>query len=331
MTTALITGITGQAGSHLADLLLAEGVRVAGLVRRTSADGVPPRLAHIIDRLEIHSGDLLDECSLIRTLQAVQPDEIYNLAGLSFVPASFAQPVLTLDIVAVGTVRLLEAMRTVVPRARLFQASTSEMFGRVKVSPQNEDTPFHPRSPYGVAKAAAHHAVVNYREAYGLHASCGILFNHEGPRRGLAFVTRRITDAVARIHHGMQQTLTLGNLDARRDWGYAGDYVRAMTLMVRRPTPGDYVVATGVAHTVRDVVEAAFAHVGLDWRAHVQTDAAHLRPAEVDDLCGDATRARRELGWAPAVDFAGLVRLMMEADLDRVARLKAAGRTPPNP
>jgi GDPmannose 4,6-dehydratase len=317
MPSALITGITGQDGSHLADLLLEKGYRVTGVVRRSSVDQ-SERIGHLIDRIEIQQGDLLDESSLVKAIERSQPDEIYNLGAMSFVPASWEQPVLTGEFTALGVTRILNAMRFVNPRIRFYQASSSEMFGRVREVPQREATPFHPRSPYGVAKAYAHWITVNYRESYGLHASCGILFNHEGPRRGREFVSRKISDGVARIRLGMQKKLRLGNLDARRDWGYAGDYVRAMWLMLQQETPGDYVVATGTQHTVREFCEIAFAHAGLDWREHVETDPALLRPAEVDSLLGDAALARERLGWQPEVSFDGLVRMMVDADLERL-------------
>ena len=317
MPSALITGITGQDGSHLADLLLEKGYRVTGVVRRSSVDQ-SERIAHLIERIEIQQGDLLDESSLVKAIERSQPDEIYNLGAMSFVPASWEQPVLTGEFTALGVTRILNAMRFVNPRIRFYQASSSEMFGRVREVPQREATPFHPRSPYGVAKAYGHWITVNYRESYGLHASCGILFNHEGPRRGREFVSRKISDGVARIRLGMQKKLRLGNLDARRDWGYAGDYVRAMWLMLQQETPGDYVVATGTQHTVREFCEIAFAHAGLDWREHVETDPALLRPAEVDSLLGDASLARERLGWQPEVSFDGLVRMMVDADLERL-------------
>ena len=317
MPSALITGITGQDGSHLADLLLEKGYRVTGVVRRSSVDQ-SERIAHLIERIEIQQGDLLDESSLVKAIERSQPDEIYNLGAMSFVPASWEQPVLTGEFTALGVTRILNAMRFVNPRIRFYQASSSEMFGRVREVPQREATPFHPRSPYGVAKAYGHWITVNYRESYGLHASCGILFNHEGPRRGREFVSRKISDGVARIRLGMQKKLRLGNLDARRDWGYAGDYVRAMWLMLQQENPGDYVVATGTQHTVREFCEIAFAHAWLDWREHVETDPALLRPAEVDSLLGDASLARERLGWQPEVSFDGLVRMMVDADLERL-------------
>ena len=314
---ALITGITGQDGSYLAELLLAEQYEVHGIVRRPLGEGCW-RIAHIQDRLKLHHADLLDEWSLLRLLESVQPDEVYNLAAQSFVPTSWSQPLLTGEVNALGVARLLEAVRQVNPRIRFYQASSSEMFGRVRQEPQNEDTPFWPRSPYGAAKAYGHWIAVNYRESYDLFVCSGILFNHESPRRGLEFVTRKVTDAAARIKLGRATTLRLGNLEAMRDWGFAGDYVRAMWQMLQQDKPGDFVVATGVKHSVRDLVELAFAHVGLDPAKHVETDPSLLRPAEVTTLCGDASRARAALGWEPRVSFAELVRMMVDADLQRV-------------
>ena len=316
---ALITGITGQDGSYLAELLLAEQYEVHGIVRRPLGEGCW-RIAHIQDRLKLHHADLLDEWSLLRLLESVQPDEVYNLAAQSFVPTSWSQPLLTGEVNALGVARLLEAVRQVNPRIRFYQASSSEMFGRVRQEPQNEDTPFWPRSPYGAAKAYGHWIAVNYRESYDLFVCSGILFNHESPRRGLEFVTRKVTDAAARIKLGRATTLRLGNLEAMRDWGFAGDYVRAMWQMLQQDKPGDFVVATGVKHSVRDLVELAFAHVGLDPAKHVETDPSLLRPAEVTTLCGDASRARAALGWEPRVSFAELVRMMVDADLKRVER-----------
>ena len=324
MKTALITGITGQDGAHLAEFLLDQGYRVAGMVRRVSLDRYE-RIAHLVGRIELRQGDLLDQTSLNRIIQDVEPDEIYNLAAMSFVPASWSQPVLTGEFTGLGVTRMLEAVRAVNPAARFYQASSSEMFGKVRETPQNELTPFHPRSPYGVAKAYGHFITVNYRESYGIHASSGILFNHEGPLRGLEFVTRKITDAVARIKLGLADHVMLGNLDARRDWGYAGDYVRAMWLMLQQDEPGDYVVATGVSHTVRDFCRIAFGHVGLDWESHVRLDPSLLRPAEVMDLLGDPSLARERLGWVPEVGFEDLVQMMVDADMERLQRLKAAG------
>ncbi len=314
MPKALITGVSGQDGSHLAEFLLGQGYRVYGLVRRTSSE-VHPRLESLRGRIELLAGDLLDGPSLDRAVAEVQPDEVYNLAAMSFVGASWGQPALTTEINALGVLRLLEAVRRYGPHARLFQASTSEMFGKVLQTPQDEQTPFYPRSPYGVSKVYAHHLVVNYRESYGLFACGGILFNHEGPRRGLEFVTRKITRAVARIKLGLESELRLGNLEARRDWGYAGDYVRAMWLMLQQERPDDYVVGTGENHSVREFVETAFAYAGLDWQRHVVIDPQLYRPAEVDTLLADSAKARRVLGWRPEVSFEELVRLMVDADL----------------
>ena len=314
--TALITGVTGQDGSYLAEFLLDRGYRVVGMTRRSStASG--ERIAHLAGRLDLIQGDLLDQASLVSALADTQPREVYNLAAQSFVPTSWNQPVLTGEFTALGVTRMLEAIRQVNPSIRFYQASSSEMFGRVREVPQTELTPFHPRSPYGVAKAYGHFLTVNYRESYDLFAVSGILFNHESPRRGLEFVTRKVTDGVARIALGLATHLPLGNLDARRDWGYAGDYVRAMWLMLQQDVASDYVVATGVDHSVRELLEIAFAHAGLDYRDHVTLDEALIRPAEGDHLRGDATRAHAELGWAPTVDFAGLVRIMVDADLER--------------
>jgi GDPmannose 4,6-dehydratase len=324
--SALITGITGQDGSYLAELLLEKGYAVTGLVRRSSTSRFE-RIEHIRDDVTLVDGDLLDSPSLVAAMEASQPDEVFNLAAQSFVPTSFRQPVLTAEFTAVSVARLLEAVRLVRPDARFYQASSSEMFGKVTESPQNEMTRFHPRSPYGVAKVYGHWITVNYREAYGMHTSSGILFNHESPRRGLEFVTRKITHAVARIHHGLQDKLTLGNLDARRDWGFAGDYVEAMWRMVQQDECNDYVIATGETHSVREFCELAFAHVGRDWNEHVVTDATLHRPAEVDLLCGDASRACNELGWKTKVDFASLVALMTEADIELVGA-SAAVRSP---
>jgi len=317
MPTAVVTGITGQDGSHLAEWLLGHGYRVVGVVRRASTENFE-RIAPFRDRLELCQADLLDQLSLIEVLKAVQPDEIYNLAAQSFVPTSWQQPVLTAEFDAVGVTRLLEAMRLVAPQARFYQASSSEMFGRVRETPQRETTPFHPRSPYGVAKVYGHYITVNYRESYDLFTCSGILFNHEGPRRGREFVTRKVSDGVARIKLGRAKEVRLGNLAARRDWGYAGDYVQAMWLMLQQPAGDDYVVATGETHSVQELVEVAFGCVGLDWRQYVREDPALLRPAEVDLLIGDATKARTVLGWKPQVTFAGLIEMMVRADLDRL-------------
>jgi GDPmannose 4,6-dehydratase len=314
MPTALITGITGQDGSYLAEHLLDLGYRVVGVTRRSSTD-TGSRIEHLRDRIELASGDLLDQTSLLVLVDRVQPDEVYNLAAQSFVPASFDQPVLTGEFTALGVTRLLEAVRLAKPDARIYQASSSEMFGKVQAVPQNEATPFYPRSPYGVSKLYGHWFTVNYRESYGLHASSGILFNHESPRRGLEFVTRKISYGVARIKLGVDRELRLGNLEARRDWGFAGDYVRAMRLMLQQPEPGDYVVATGETHSVRDFCETAFAVAGLEWEDFVVVDPTFYRPAEVDLLVGDASRARTELGWAPNMGFRELVAMMVEADV----------------
>jgi GDPmannose 4,6-dehydratase len=322
MKTALITGITGQDGSYLAELLLGKGYRVFGLARRSSTVTFE-RIQHIQDRIEFLSGDLTDQNSLLYALQQAEPDEVYNLAAQSFVQTSWTQPVLTGDVTALGVTRMLEAIRVFNPKVRFYQASSSEMFGKVQAVPQREDTPFYPRSPYGVAKVYGHWATVNYRESFDMFAVSGILFNHESPRRGLEFVTRKVTDAAARIKLGMAKELRLGNLDAQRDWGYAGDYVRAMWLMLQQEVPDDYVVATGETHSVKELVEVAFGHLGLDWREHVVQDARFMRPAEVDLLVGDPARAKAELGWEPEVDFGGLVRMMVDADLQR---LKAAAR-----
>lgn len=315
--TALITGITGQDGSYLAEFLLEKGYRVVGIVRRTSHDSYE-RIGHLLDRLEIVPADLLDQHSLTAVVRDVHPDEIYNLAAQSFVPTSWSQPVLTGEFTALGVTRLLEAVRLAHPAARFYQASSSEMFGKAVETPQRESTPFYPRSPYGVAKVYGHWITVNYRESYGLYAVSGILFNHESPRRGLEFVTRKVTHGVARIVRGRATELKLGNLDARRDWGYAGDYVDAMWRMLQPAEPQDYVIGTGETHTVRDLCEIAFAHVQLDWRKYVTVDPRFVRPAEVDILQADPSRARRELEWSPRVDFAGLVRMMVDADLERV-------------
>lgn len=311
---ALITGITGQDGSYLAELLLEKGYEVHGMVRRSSTEKFD-RIEHLRDRLTLHQGDLLDQRSLVDALRAAQPDEIYNLAAMSFVAVSWIQPTLTAEFTGVGVTRMLEAMREVCPDARFYQASSSEMFGKVRETPQSESTPFYPRSPYGVAKCYGHHITVNYRESYGLYCCSGILFNHEGERRGLEFVTRKITWHAAAIKRGLRDELTLGNLDARRDWGYAKDYVEAMWLMLQQERADDYVIATGAAHTVRDCVEIAFDQAGLDPWQHVKTDDALKRPAEVDLLVGDASKARRELGWEPRTSFEALIRLMVDADL----------------
>ena len=314
---AIITGITGQDGSYLAELLLSKEYEVVGVVRRTSAPNYG-RIQHLIDRVTLRPADLLDQLSLIRLIDEVRPHEFYNLAAMSFVPASWDQPMLTGEFNAQGVTRVLEAIRQVDPKIHLYQASSSEMFGKVREVPQNELTPFYPRSPYGVSKVFAHYITINYRESYDLYAVSGILFNHESPRRGLEFVTRKITDAVARIKLGLATTLALGNLDAHRDWGFAGDYVKAVWMMMQRERAEDYVIATGVSHSVRDLVELAFGHVGLDWRKHVTLDPKLIRPAEVEHLVGDSSKARAQLGWEPTVDFAGLVKMMVDADLDRL-------------
>jgi GDPmannose 4,6-dehydratase len=316
MKKALVTGITGQDGSYLADLLLEEGYEVHGMVRRSSTETFE-RISHIKAKLHLHQADLLDQLSLISLIKAVEPEEVYNLAAMSFVPTSWVQPVLTGEFTALGVTRVLEAIRLVNPAIKFYQASSSEMFGKVRQVPQTEETPFHPRSPYGVAKVYGHWITVNYRESYGLFACSGILFNHESPRRGKEFVTRKITDAVARIKCGLDKELRLGNLDAQRDWGYAGDYVRAMWLMLQQDEPTDFVVGTGKAHSVREFVEKSFAAAGLDWTEYVVTDKSLLRPAEVDHLVADLSKAREVLGWEPEVDFDGLVDMMVKADLER--------------
>src|SRR5215831_9918561 len=323
---AIITGITGQDGSYLAELLLSKGYEVVGTTRRSSAPNFW-RIQHLLDRITIKPCDLLDQLSIIRVVDDVRPREFYNLAAMSFVPASWDQPMLTGEFNAQGVTRVLEAIRHVDPSIRLYQASSSEMFGKVREVPQTELTPFYPRSPYGVSKVFAHYITVNYRESYDLFAVSGMLFNHESPRRGLEFVTRKVTDGVARIKHGLAGTVSLGNLDAHRDWGFAGDYVRAMWLMLQHDRADDFVIATGVSHSVRDLVEIAFAHAGLDWQRHVRVDPALLRPAEVEHLLGDASKARAELGWKPTVDFRQLVEMMVDADLQRLASSPSA-RTP---
>ena len=314
---ALITGITGQDGSYLAEFLLERGYEVHGVVRRASTEKFD-RIAHVKDRIVLHQADLLDQRSLVLAIEAARPQEIYNLAAQSFVPTSWAQPILTGEFTALGVTRVLESVRQVDPTIRFYQASSSEMFGKVRTSPQNEDTPFYPRSPYGVAKVYGHFITVNYRESYGLFAVSGILFNHESPRRGLEFVTRHVSHGVARIAAGLATELPLGNLDAERDWGFAGDYVEAMWKMLQRDEPEDFVVGTGVTHTVRDLCEVAFRHVDLDWREHVRIDPERLRPAEVDHLRADAGKAADLLDWKPAVDFERLVVMMVDADLERV-------------
>ena len=311
---ALITGITGQDGSHLAEFLLEQGYEVVGMVRRTSTVRFD-RIRHIQDRLTLVPGDLLDEVSMIHLLREHRPQEVYNLAAQSFVQTSWSQPVFTGEVTALGVTRVLDAIRIVDPGIRFYQASSSEMFGKVQEVPQRESTPFYPRSPYGVAKVYGHWITINYRESYDLFATSGILFNHEGPRRGVEFVTRKITDAVARIHLGLQQELRLGNLDSQRDWGWAPNYVRAMWLMLQQPEPDDYVIATGETHSVREFCQIAFAHVGLDWEGHVVLDDRFVRPAEVDLLIGDPSKAREKLGWSPTVSFPEMVRRMVDNDV----------------
>jgi GDPmannose 4,6-dehydratase len=314
---AIITGITGQDGSYLAELLLEQGYEVVGTVRRSSAPNLW-RIDHLLDRVTLKPADLLDQLSLLRLIDEVRPAEIYNLAAMSFVPASWDQPMLTGEFNAQGVTRLLDAVRQVDTSIKIYQASSSEMFGKVREVPQTEMTPFYPRSPYGVSKVFAHYITINYRESYNLFAVSGMLFNHESPRRGLEFVTRKVTHGVARIKLGLDQTLSIGNLDAHRDWGFAGDYVRAMWMMLQRQTPDDYVIATGVSHSVRDLIQIAFARAGLDWEKHVRVDPALLRPAEVEHLLGDATKARNDLGWTPSFDFKQLVEMMVDADLARL-------------
>ncbi len=329
MPTALITGITGQDGSYLADFLLAKGYRVIGVVRRSSTVNFD-RIQHIQDQIEIVQGDLLDQGSLVQLLQDYRPDEVYNLAAQSFVPTSFNQPVLTGEVTALGVTRMLEAIRIVDKRIRFYQASSSEMFGKVQEVPQTEKTPFHPRSPYGVAKVYGHYITVNYRESYNLFAVSGILFNHESPRRGLEFLPRKVAHGVARIKLGLANELRLGNLEARRDWGYAPDYVRGIWLMLQQDKPDDYVLATGETHSVREFVQIAFAHVGLDWEQYVVVDPKYYRPAEVDLLVGNPAKARRVLGWEPTVTFEQLVRLMVDADLALLQEKVATTLTAPN-
>src|SRR5829696_2781289 len=316
---AIISGITGQDGSYLAELLLAKGYEVTGMIRRSSSPNLW-RIEHLLDRITLRPADLLDQLSLIRVIQEVQPEEFYNLAAMSFVPASWEQPLLTGDFNSMGVTRLLEAVRQVNPKIRLYQASSSEMYGRVREVPQTEMTPFYPRSPYGVSKVFGHYITVNYRESYGLFAVSGILFNHESPRRGLEFVTRKVTDGVARIKLGLADHLSLGNLDACRDWGFAGDYVQAMWLMLQQDAADDYVIATGVSHSVQQLVELAFGHAGLDWQKYVKQDPRFLRPAEVDLLIGDPSKAKGALGWTPEIDFERLVKMMVDADIERQSR-----------
>jgi len=313
---ALITGITGQDGSYLAEFLLSKGYEVWGIVRRSSSENFE-RIQHIRDRVSLLEADLLDQSSLTRAIETAKPDEVYNLAAQSFVPTSFLQPVLTAQFTGTGVARILEAIRNAAPKAKFYQASSSEMFGKVLETPQTEKTPFYPRSPYGVAKVYGHYLTVNYRESYGMFAVSGILFNHESPRRGLEFVTRKITDGVAKIKLGLTKELRLGNLEAKRDWGFAGDYVRAMWLMLQRPEPSDYVVASGTTHTVREFCEIAFKSVGLNYENHVVIDPAFLRPAEVDQLTGDPRRAQKELGWKPEVSFPQMIEMMVQCDIKR--------------
>ena len=315
---AIITGITGQDGSYLAELLLDQGYEVTGVVRRSSSPNLW-RIEHLLDRISLRPADLLDQLSLMRIIQDVKPHEFYNLAAMSFVPASWDQPLLTGEYNSMGVTRMLEAIRQVDTGIRIYQASSSEMYGRVREVPQTELTPFYPRSPYGVSKVFGHYITVNYRESYGIYAVSGILFNHESPRRGLEFVTRKVTNGVAKIKLGLADHLSLGNLDAHRDWGFAGDYVRAMWLMLQQDKADDYVIATGVSHSVRELVEIAFGHAGLDWQTYVRIDPALLRPAEVDHLIGDASKARKELGWEPSVSFEQLVAMMVDADLARLS------------
>lgn len=319
MPTALITGITGQDGSYLAEFLLEQGYRVIGMVRRSSTVTFG-RIEHIQDDIVIVQGDLHDQSSLVDIMEVYSPDEVYNLAAQSFVPTSWRQPVLTGEVTALGVTRILEAIRMVNPQARYYQASSSEMFGKVRQVPQKEETPFYPRSPYGVAKVYAHWITVNYRESHNLFACSGILFNHESPRRGLEFVTRKITHAVARIKLGLANELRLGNMEARRDWGYAGDYVEAMWLMLQQEQPNDYVVCTGKTHSVRDFCQAAFSYVGLDYEEYVVTDPRFYRPAEVDLLVGDPSLAKEQLNWEPRVSFEELVRMMVDADMEYLGR-----------
>ena len=316
---AIITGITGQDGSYLAELLLDKGYEVVGMVRRSSTPNLW-RIEHLLDRVQLRTADLLDQLSMIRVIEEVRPHEFYNLAAMSFVPASWDQPMLTGEFNALGVTRILDAIRQVDTSIRFYQASSSEMFGKVRDVPQTEATPFYPRSPYGVAKAFGHHITVNYRESYDLFAVSGILFNHESPRRGLEFVTRKVSDGVARVKHGLIDSLLLGNLDARRDWGFAGDYVRAMWMMLQCDRPDDYVIATGTSHSVRDLVRLAFSQVGLEWEEWVRGDPNLLRPAEVDHLVGDASKARQKINWSPTVDFEHLVGRMVDADMERVTR-----------
>jgi GDPmannose 4,6-dehydratase len=326
MKRALITGITGQDGSYLAEFLLGKGYGVYGMVRRASFQRFD-RIQHILDRVEIIEGDLTDQSSLDDAIKTTAPDEVYNLASQSFVPTSWNQPVLTADVTGTGVTRMLEAIRKHKPDSKFYQASTSEMFGKVRATPQNETTPFYPRSPYGVSKVYAHWITINYRESYNIFACSGICFNHESPRRGLEFISRKVSDGVARIKLGLAEQLKLGNLEARRDWGFAGDYVEAMWLMLQRDQPEDYVIATGVSHSVQDLVETAFDYVGLPMEPHVVVDAKFFRPAEVDLLVGDASKAKAKLGWTPTSSFQEMIHMMVEADLKRLVSLAASSRT----
>ena len=315
--TALITGITGQDGSYLAEFLLSKGYRVVGMVRRASSENFE-RIDHLRDKIELKQGDLLDQLSLIDLIQEVKPSEVYNLAAQSFVPTSWKQPVLTGEFTALGVTKVLEAIRLIDPTIRFYQASSSEMYGKVLEVPQSESTPLYPRSPYGVAKCYGHYITINYRESYNMFAVSGILFNHESPRRGFEFVTRKVTDAVAKIKLGLAKELRMGNLDAKRDWGFAGDYVKAMWLMLQQETPDDYVISTGVTHTVKELVEIAFSHVGLDWEKYVVIDPAFIRPAEVDLLIGDSKKANEKLGWIPEVSFQEMIAMMVDEDISRL-------------
>jgi GDPmannose 4,6-dehydratase len=321
MKKAIITGVTGQDGSYLAEFLLEKGYEVFGIVRRSSTENFE-RIDHIREKIKLCQADLLDQLSIIEVLNTVKPDEVYNLGAQSFVPTSWVQPVLTGEFTALGVTRMLEAIRLVNKKIRFYQASSSEMFGKVKETPQTEKTPFYPRSPYGVAKVYGHWITVNYRESYGIFACCGILFNHESPRRGKEFVTRRVSDGVARIKLGLANELKLGNLEAKRDWGYARDYVEAMWLMLQQPNPQDYVIATGKCHSVKDMVEVAFDYVGLDWHKYVKVDESLIRPADVDILCGNASKAKKILGWQPRTSFEELIKMMVDADLARLKKAK---------
>ncbi len=318
---ALITGITGQDGSYLAEFLLSKGYHVVGMVRRSSTENFE-RINHLRDKIDLKQGDLLDQLSLISILRDSKPDEVYNLAAQSFVPTSWNQAVLTGEFTAIGVTRMLEAIKEVDPKIKFYQASSSEMFGRVRETPQTEETPFYPRSPYGVAKAYGHYITVNYRESYDMFAVSGILFNHESPRRGKEFVTRKVTDGVAKIKLGLAKEIRMGNLDAQRDWGFAGDYVKAMWLMLQQDKPEDFVISTGVCYSVEDLVRIAFEHVGLDWREYIVTDERFVRPAEVDLLLGDCTKAKKQLGWEPEVSFEAMIKMMVDADIERLSTQK---------